>query len=132
MAMVNPGDRTLTKLDFGRLSQLTSARKAADLEELLSEAEVLDDFDIPADVVTMYAQAEIADMSTKRLQRFVLCYPDHAEPRDGHVSVLSPVGIALLGLRKGAVARWLSPAGEECSAELLAVVRRGSVGAAES
>lgn len=45
-----------------------------------------------------------------------LCYPQDAEPAAGFISVLSPVGISLLGLWAGDVARWQTPHGEECAA----------------
>jgi regulator of nucleoside diphosphate kinase len=48
-------------------------------------------------------------------QVVTLCYPQDAEPAAGFISVLSPVGISLLGLRAD-VARWQTPHGEECAA----------------
>ena len=48
--------------------------------------------------------------------------PADAEPLAGFVSVLSPIGSALLGLRVGSVARWASPTGDEMAAEILAIL----------
>jgi regulator of nucleoside diphosphate kinase len=117
MTMPIYGERRLTRVDFGRLRRL----QAAGLEDLLAEAEVVDPKEMPADVVTMYAQFEIEDGATGRRQTLVICYPADAEPSAGYISVLSPVGLALLGLQAGDVARWQAPSGEAHSAELLAV-----------
>jgi regulator of nucleoside diphosphate kinase len=121
MTMPMDGERKLTRVDFGRLRRLLAASPAPALEDLLAEAEVVDSREMPADVVTMYAQFEIEEGATGRRQSLVICYPGDADPAAGYISVLSPVGLALLGLRVGDVARWQTPGGEAHSAELLAV-----------
>jgi regulator of nucleoside diphosphate kinase len=77
----------------------------------------------------MYAQVEVEDVPTARRQLFVLCYPGETEPRDGHISVLSPLGLALIGLNTGALARWRLPSGDECVARVLSVAPPVSAGA---
>ena len=61
---------------------------------------------------------ELVDPHTHRRQVLTLCYPQDAEPAAGFISVLSPVGISLLGLRVGDMAKWQTPHGEECSATI--------------
>jgi regulator of nucleoside diphosphate kinase len=61
----------------------------------------------------MYARFAIRDLKTHGRQLVVLCYPADAEPAQGRISVLSPAGLALLGLTAGALARWVGPGGEE-------------------
>lgn len=123
MNAVNLGERKLTELDFGRLNQLALARSAAQLAQLLEEAEVVDASQAPDDLVTMYAQVEVEDLPAHRRHLFVLCDPGQTQPCDGYISVLSPVGLALIGLRAGATATWLSPFGERCQARVIAVTR---------
>lgn len=115
------GERTLTELDFVRLQKLTGNHPPPALADLLDNADVLPSRDVPADIVTMYAQVEIEDLSTHRRQTLVVCYPVDAEPNAGFISVLSPVGIGLLGLRAGTTARWHTPAGEENNARVVTV-----------
>lgn len=56
-----------------------------------------------------------------------LCHPAEAEPALDKVSVLSPVGSALLGLQCGCVARWSTSTGDKRAAEILAATfQRGS------
>lgn len=121
MHAMNFTERKLTELDAGRLRQLSGRAGPEQLSDLLDEAEILEARDAPGDLVTMYAQVAVEDTRTRRRHDFVLCYPGQSEPRDGHISVLSPVGLALIGLRTGATATWHSPAGERCEATVLSV-----------
>lgn len=116
------GERTLTELDYTRLRKLPCGKLAPELADLLGTAEVLGAREVPADIVTMYSLVEIEDLDTGRRQTLTVCYPDDAEPGAGFISVLSPVGRGLLGLRVGAIARWQFPSGEEGAAQVVAVL----------
>lgn len=109
----NFGERQLTELDFRRLRRFTAAGAMPQLAKLLDEADVVPPPAIPADMVTMYARFAIRDLKTQARHELVLCYPADAEPAMGRISVLSPAGIALIGLPAGALARWVGPGGEE-------------------
>lgn len=115
------GERTLTDLDFARLTKLLSQQLPPTLADLLAGAEVMKSRAVNADVVTMYSRVEVVDAHTRRRQVLTICYPDDAEPAAGCISVLSPVGISLLGLKTGDIAKWLTPTGEECAAEVAAI-----------
>jgi regulator of nucleoside diphosphate kinase len=121
MHAIGHGERTLTDLDFSRLSKLPSQQLPPTLADLLACAEVTSSRAVNADVVTMYSRAEVVDLHTRRRQVLTICYPGDAEPAAGLISVLSPVGNSLLGLKAGDVARWLTPTGEECAAQIAAV-----------
>lgn len=116
------GERTLTELDFVRLNKLTGGHPPPALADLLDVADVLPSREVPADIVTMYAQVEIEDLPTRHRHKLVVCYPVDAAPSAGFISVLSPVGMGLLGLKAGATARWHTPGGEENTARVVAVV----------
>lgn len=116
------GERTLTELDHVRLSKLLDEKSHPGLEALLDAAEVLGSREVPADVVTMYSQVTIADIPSGQRHKLTLCYPKDAEPGAGLVSVLSPVGMSLIGLRLGAVASWTLPSGEEGRAEVVEIL----------
>lgn len=68
------------------------------------------------------AQPLTQDRQTLQRNTLTLCYPADAEPAVGFVSVLSPVGSALVGLQVGSVARWSLPAGDDKAAEILAIL----------
>lgn len=114
----NAGERQLTELDYARLSKLNGGQ----LADAFSAAELVPSRDIAADVVTMYTQAEIVFTDSGLKQTVTPCYPADAEPVMGLVSVLSPLGSALLGLRVGDTARWQLPHGEERSAQVARIV----------
>jgi regulator of nucleoside diphosphate kinase len=116
------GERTLTELDFTRLSKLLGSELPPSLADLLANAEVTSSRAVPSDVVTMYSRVELVDVNTVRRQTLTVCYPGDAEPAAGFISVLSPVGNSLLGLKVGDVAKWRTPNGDDCAAEVAAIL----------
>lgn len=72
------------------------------LEEKLELAACVSPPDVPDDVVTMNSRFCLRDLNTNDLQTFVLCYPDAVGLSSGRdVSVLDPIGCAVLGCRIG-------------------------------
>ena len=70
----------------------------------------------------MYSQVLLLDRASNDRSKVTLCYPPDAEPAGGFISVLSPLGWSLLGLRVGQLARWSTPSGSERTAEVLAIL----------
>lgn len=116
------GQRLLTELDFTRLSKLNRGQLPEDLAEDLNSADLVVSRDIASDVVTMNSQVEIIHDGSALRQKFTLCYPANADAGRGLISVLSPVGAALLGRRVGDTACWNMPQGEARSAKVVAVL----------
>lgn len=116
------GERTLTDLDHVRLSKLQSRQSLPALDDLLDATDVVSPQEVASDVVTMRSRLVIADAQTGRRQTITLCYPADADAASGQVSVLSPVGLALIGMRVGATARWRTPGGEEGAAQVVDLV----------
>lgn len=119
MQKILDSERLLTELDFARLRNLPTGQVSPDLLDTLESLEQVPSQAIPADVVTMYSQVLVADLQTGKQQKLTLCYPADAEPHVGFISVLSPVGAGLIGQRVGAIARWQTPNGDHCAAEIL-------------
>lgn len=123
-------ERTLTELDHVRLLNLLRrdargngfpAQRQA-IDDMLDAAVLVPSREVMPDVVTMYSRVLLQDPQTGQRSTLTLCYPADAEPALGFVSVLSPVGGALLGLRVGSTARWSTPTGERKAAEILAIL----------
>jgi regulator of nucleoside diphosphate kinase len=119
-------DRTLTEIDHTRLSHLVRSDGQPEcdtdsLENVLESAQLVPSRSIPPDIVTMYSQVLLAFPGGPQ-KKLTVCYPEDAAPSEGFVSVLSPVGSGLLGLRVGDSARWRTPTGVESTAEVLAIV----------
>ena len=81
------------------------------LAEELEEAEVVDPERVPPDVVTMGSRVNVRDMVNGGLSTYTLCYPVEADLDAGRLSVLAPIGTALLGYREGDVVEWPVPGG---------------------
>ena len=123
-------ERTITELDHVRLLNLLRRDERGDgspaqlqaIEDMLDACALVPSREVTPNVVTMYSRVLLQDLHTGEHSTLTLCYPADAEPALGFVSVLSPVGSALLGLRVGSTARWSTPIGDQRAAEILAIL----------
>ena len=106
--------------DMSRLRQLTEARYLAQslqlemlarLEEVLDRAEILDEEDLPEDVVVMNSRVRLLDLETGRETVHQLVFPAESWGKGEALSVLAPLGVALLGYRVGDVVEARTPGG---------------------
>ena len=81
------------------------------LTEELLRAEVVEPQKIPRDVVTMNSLVKFRDMETREVYMYSIAYPANSDFEKGRISVLAPIGMALLGYRVGDVVEWPVPAG---------------------
>lgn len=107
----------LSSRDYSRLEQLLDSPAmrrhpaAMALTEELNRAQVLPPDKIPQEVVTMHSIVECEDQLTGDRNVLTLVYPNEADVDKGHVSILAPVGSALLGLSLGDSIHWAAPDG---------------------
>ena len=111
----------ITKFDKMRLTELvkvaTEFGHSRDkeyltaLEEELDRAETLDSKDIPTDVVTMNSKVRVQDLDSGNEMVYSLVFPRDANIDQNRISILAPLGTALLGYRVGEVIEWKVPAG---------------------
>ncbi|WP_374352352.1 GreA/GreB family elongation factor [Limnohabitans sp.] len=106
-------ERTLTQLDVTRLSRRLQNNKSSLLIDWLDVATVVEATEVPADLITMNTLFTVEDLPSGETKTLRLCYPEDADPAQGSISVLSPVGASLLGLNVGDTAVWHSPQGKE-------------------
>jgi regulator of nucleoside diphosphate kinase len=83
------------------------------LLEELDRAEILPSYEIPADVVTMGATVAFTVEETGEQRTVELVYPKDADIAQNRISILTPVGAGLLGLRVGQTISWPDRAGQE-------------------
>ncbi len=81
------------------------------LEEELAKADVVQQQDIPPDVITMRSTVRLKDLDTGQEMIYGLVFPTEANYDDGKISVLAPIGTAMLGYRLGDVIEWKVPSG---------------------
>ena len=111
----------ITELDRKRLidlivdAQSGEYRKSVYLENLrgeLERAQIVAPQEIPGDVITMNSTVALTDLDTGEEETYTLVYPENADTTQGKVSILAPIGTAMLGYRLGDVFEWEVPAGK--------------------
>ena len=105
----------LTQDDLERLSQLLEPQSGrfAKLEGELARAKVVSREELPHDVVTMNSRVVFQNETTGERREVTLVYPREADIDAAKISILVPVGTALLGLRVGQSIDWELPSGEK-------------------
>lgn len=102
--------------DYGRLSLILHS--ASSLNETLSEtlgeelgrARIVPDTRVPATVIRM-GSTVVWRTEAGEARRAELVFPDDADENAGKVSVLTPAGVALIGLSTGQGMEWMTPDG---------------------
>lgn len=121
---------TITRLDLQRLQRLLDSLEdvgpgvatpgAVALQAELDRADVVGHDEVPPGVVTMNSRVHCREESSGKDYHLTLVYPQDAGG-DGKVSILAPVGSALLGLSVGQHIDWTAPGGKVLKLTLLAV-----------
>lgn len=110
----------ITRTDQERLEKLIQLEEEFNqsskihLEELKSElkrAVITESQDIPPDVITMRSQVLLKDLNCEEEMICTLVYPDEADMLEGKISVLAPIGMAILGYRENDRVEWEIPGG---------------------
>lgn len=114
----------LTEPDFRKLSALARSMDtpaAQQLEEEITRALVVPQASVPTDVVTMNSRVTFEDLSTGRKTEVTVVYPHEADIEQGKVSILAPMGAALIGLQVGQTINWTLPSGAVRQIRLLSI-----------
>ncbi len=123
---------TLTSCDYERLTQMLMLNKYRNLpgiEELqdeLDRANVVEPEELPDDVITVNSTARFIDEATNEQFEITLVYPDKADGAS-KISVLAPVGSALLGLSAGQSIPWQVPGRQKLQLKVLEVKSANNV-----
>ena len=83
------------------------------LSQELGKAQLVDVADFPMDIVRLDSTVVIRDVQTKRDMTITIVMPQSADIKQKKVSVLAPIGTALIGFRKGQKVSWEVPAGKK-------------------
>ncbi|WP_327439200.1 nucleoside diphosphate kinase regulator [Pseudomonas donghuensis] len=119
----------VTRLDVQRLERLIDSldEKMQDspgvlaLQDELDRAEQVGHEEVPAGVVTMNSRVHCREEASGKDYHLTLVYPKDANADEGKISILAPIGSALLGLSVGEKIDWPAPGGKTLKLELLAV-----------
>lgn len=116
--MSNSNSIVVTDRDLALLRRL---RDHAQLESELERADIVEAHDVPSDVVTMNSRVVFEDAATGKTTEVTIVFPQDADLGHGRVSVLAPVGTALLGLAEGDSIVWPFPDGSSRCLRVVAV-----------
>jgi regulator of nucleoside diphosphate kinase len=115
----------MSRLDYDRIEALLEgAGERVDtsaLEAEITRAEVVEPAQMPADVISMNSTARFRDETSGEERELTLVYPRDANAETGHVSILAPVGSALLGLRVGQSIHWPLPGNRTATLRVLSI-----------
>lgn len=110
----------ITSLDQERLTAILNSPviqngpdkdRLSDLRAEIERAAVVEPGDVPSDVVTMNSKFVVRDLAAETVHEYTLVYPHEADITQNKISILAPIGMALLGYRKGDVVEWKVPSG---------------------
>ncbi len=111
--------------DYARLVSLTEGRDRSEVAEYLSgeltRARIVGDDELAANIVRMGSRVTYCDLASGRTRVLTLVYPREADMARDRVSVLTPIGAALIGLRPGHSIDWPTPEGGSGSLSVIEV-----------
>lgn len=110
----------ITQDDYNRLVVMISEREKSaakdssylvSLRQELDRATIVPSDKIPPQIITMHSRARLKDMDSGEEMVYTLVFPDEADAAANKVSILAPVGTAMIGCKAGDTVTWLVPAG---------------------
>lgn len=87
-------------------------KEAEELEKELKSAKLVNSHDLPEEVVRLNSKVTIRDEEEGKLTELTIVTPNSANIREKKISVMSPIGTALIGYRTGSTVSWRVPAGK--------------------
>ena len=112
----------LSKSDYEIITQSLKSNKwkmtcnqhdAEELEAELKKAKVVSNDELPGDVVRLNSRVTIKDEKANKMMELMLVTPEKADIKQRKISIMSPLGIALIGYPKGKKVSWQVPAGKK-------------------
>ena len=93
--------------------QVNERENFSKLSGELKKAQIVEDDSMSADIVRLGSTVVIKDLVTKRDMTVTIVLPSKADIKQKKVSVLAPIGTALIGFRKGQTVSWNVPSGKK-------------------
>jgi regulator of nucleoside diphosphate kinase len=111
----------ITEFDFQRLNRLLrqaqhsdyrGSEYLAELQAELDHAQIVPSKAVSQEIVTMNSIVVLLDLATRKEETYTLVFPEDADTGQGKISILAPIGTAMLGYEIGAIFEWEVPAGK--------------------
>ncbi len=111
----------VSEFDFDRLYGLVESadpnirdkKHLVQLKEELEQGEVIEPADIPGDVITMNSKFRLEDLDDGAQAEYTLVFPHQADFSKNRISILAPIGVALIGCRVGDTVAWKTQGGQK-------------------
>ena len=108
---ISRGDYSKLRLLIATALHSNASAALAKLSDELDRAAVIDPAAFPADVVTMNSTVEFEDLVTSEIEEYTITFPENADVEHKRISILAPIGTALIGCRVGDIVKWSTPGG---------------------
>ncbi len=82
-----------------------------ELEKELNRGKIVEPKNIPQNIITMNSMVHLKDLDSEEEITYILVFPDGADINEDKISILAPIGTALIGYRVGDIIEWKVPAG---------------------
>jgi len=93
-------------------SAVQQTKELKHLAEELKKAKVVKDNKIGNDIVQLNSTVQVEDQATNRTMEFQVVLPSQANLKENKISILAPIGIALIGFKQDQLVEWQMPAGK--------------------
>ena len=101
----------IAHLNGGNAKTAFDPRNAEALHAELKKAKLVDKENFPEDVVRINSTVRVKAEEKNEVMQFMLVTPDKANFKEGRISIMAPIGTALIGFRKGQQVKWKVPGG---------------------
>ncbi len=108
---ISRGDHSRLRLFLATALHSNSSEALRKLSDELDRAAVVDASALPPEVVTMNSTVEFEDLGTGEVEEYTITFPDRANLDLKRISILAPIGTALIGCRAGDIVKWSTPGG---------------------
>jgi len=116
---------SISEKDYMRIKHLLSFQKTKDFENLeieIERAKIITDDEVSPDLVTMNSKIRFVSLPDDKTMTVTIVYPSDSNFSEGKVSVLAPLGSALIGLRVNQEINWMFPDGKTKTLKILEII----------
>lgn len=114
----------MTERDYLRIKHILSFKNSDEFENLeveLDRAKIIDDSELPQGLVRMNTKFKFEVIQEEKMMTITIVYPEDSNFAEGKISVLAPLGSALIGLQVGQEINWRFPDGKVKRLKILEV-----------
>lgn len=86
-------------------------KEVSQLQNEIKSAEIISDEEISEEIIQLNSYVEVFEVKSDQKINFQLVLPHLANLKENKISILSPIGVALIGFRKGMTVNWMLPGG---------------------